>query len=113
MASVLSPPAYMLKDPFQIDLKPYLRGGQEETIFNMCGYRAPKLDIVRLGFIGIGNRGYSNLNHMTFLEGVQIKAVCDIVQFRIDSVQQLLRKRGGLPEAQVYTGSEDAWKKSM
>lgn len=79
----------------------------------MCGYRAPKLDIVRLGFIGIGNRGYSNLNHMTFLEGVQIKAVCDIVQFRIDSVQQLLRKRGGLPEAQVYTGSEDAWKKSM
>ncbi len=78
--------------------------------FNMCGYRAPKLDIVRVGFIGIGNRGYANLNQMTFLEGVQIKAICDIVPFRIDDVQQLLRKRG-LPEAKVYTGGEDAWKR--
>jgi len=83
-------------------------GGRQ--YFNMCGYRAPKLDIVRVGFIGIGNRGYSNLNQMTFLEGVQIKAVCDIVQFRIDNVQQLLRKQG-LPETQVYTGSEDAWRR--
>ncbi len=78
--------------------------------FNMCGFRAPKLDIVRVGFIGIGNRGYSNLNQMTFLEGVQIKAICDIVPFRIDNVQQLLRRQG-IPEAQVYTGSEEAWKK--
>ncbi|MPN28761.1 Glycosyl hydrolase family 109 protein 1 [bioreactor metagenome] len=76
----------------------------------MCGYRAPKLDIVRVGFIGIGNRGYANLNQMTFLEGVQIKAVCDIVPFRIDNVQQLLRKQG-LPEVQVYTGREDAKKR--
>lgn len=82
----------------------------KKQYFNMCGYRAPKLDIVRVGFIGIGNRGYSNLNQMTFLEGVQIKAICDIVPFRIDDVQQLLRKRG-LPEAKVYTGSDDAWKR--
>ncbi len=33
----------------------------KKQYFNMCGYRAPKLDIVRVGFIGIGNRGYSNL----------------------------------------------------
>ncbi len=81
----------------------------EKQSFNMCGYRAPKLETVRVGFIGIGNRGYSNLNQMTFLEGAQIKAICDIVQFRIDEVQQLLVKRK-LPKAQVYTGSEEAWK---
>lgn len=78
--------------------------------FNMCGYRAPRLDIVRVGFIGVGNRGYSNLNQMTFLEGVEIKAICDIIQFRIDDVQQLLKKQG-LPQARVYSGNEDAWKK--
>ena len=78
--------------------------------FNMCGYRAPKLDIVRVGFIGIGNRGYGNLNQMTFLDGVQIAAICDIVQFRIENAQQLLRKRE-LPEARVSTGSKDAWKR--
>lgn len=76
----------------------------------MCGYRAPKLDIVRVGFIGIGNRGYGNLNQMTFLDGVQIAAICDIVQFRIENAQQLLRKRE-LPEARVSTGSKDAWKR--
>lgn len=81
----------------------------DKQFFNMCGYRAPKLDTVRVGFIGIGNRGYSNLNQMTFLEGVQIKAICDIVQFRIDEAQQLLTKKN-LPKAQVFTGSNDAWK---
>ena len=95
-----------ISDKFEVLSK----GTGRKQYFNMCGYRAPKLDIVRVGFIGIGNRGYSNLNQMTFLDGVQIKAVCDIVQFRIDNVQQLLVKQG-LPEAQVYAGSEDAWKR--
>jgi len=95
-----------ISDKFEVLSK----GTGRKQYFNMCCYRAPKLDIVRVGFIGIGNRGYSNLNQMTFLDGVQIKAVCDIVQFRIDNVQQLLVKQG-LPEAQVYTGSEDAWRR--
>lgn len=76
---------------------------------NMCGYRAPILKTVRTGFVGVGNRGYSNLNQMTFLDGVEIKAICDIAQFRIDEAQQLLQKRG-LPTARVYTGSNDAWR---
>lgn len=80
-----------------------------EQVNNMCGYRAPKLKTVRVGFVGIGNRGYSNLNQMTFLEDVEIKAVCDITQFRIDEVQLLLQKKG-LPKAKVYTGSKDAWR---
>src|SRR5438874_1516886 len=29
--------------------------------FNMCGYAAPKLDVVRIGFIGLGNRGPSHV----------------------------------------------------
>lgn len=78
-------------------------------LFNMCGYRAPKIETVRVGFIGVGNRGYSNLSQITFLEGVEIKAICDIVAFRIDEAQQLLSKRG-FPAAKVYTGGEDAWK---
>lgn len=77
---------------------------------NMCGYRAPKLKTVRVGFVGIGNRGYSNLNQMTFLDGLEIKAICDIAQFRIDEVQQLLAKKG-LLKAKAYTGSDDAWRR--
>lgn len=84
--------------------------GKGKQHFNMCGYQAPKLDTVRVGFIGIGNRGYANLNQMTYLEGVHIKAICDIVQYRIDDAQRLLIKKG-IQEAQVYTGNIDAWKK--
>lgn len=78
-------------------------------IFNMSDYRAPKIDTLRVGFVGVGNRGYSNLNQMTYLEGVEIKAICDLAAFRIDEVQQLLSKRK-LPPAKVYSGGADAWK---
>ncbi len=80
----------------------------KNQVFNMCGYRAPKLDTVRVGFIGVGRRGYSNLRQMTFLEGVKIVAICDIVQDRIDEVQQLLSNQK-LPAAEVCIGS-DSWK---
>ncbi|HHU26462.1 MAG TPA: Gfo/Idh/MocA family oxidoreductase, partial [Bacteroidales bacterium] len=84
------------------------RRRSKNQTFNMCGYRAPKLDKVRVGFIGVGKRGYSNLRQMTFLEGVEIVAICDIVQDRIDEIQRLLSNQK-LPAAQAYLGS-DAWK---
>ena len=31
------------------------QGGTQQ--FNMCGYAAPKLETVRIGFIGLGQRG--------------------------------------------------------
>ncbi len=76
---------------------------------NMCGFAAPKLETVRVGFIGVGNRGFSNMRQMTYLEGVQIKAICDIVPFRIDEAQKCLADQK-LPAAKVYTGKDDAWK---
>ncbi len=32
--------------------------------FNMCGYAAPKLDTVRIGIIGIGNRGLAAVDRL-------------------------------------------------
>ena len=77
--------------------------------FNMCGYGAPKLQTVRVGFIGIGNRGYSNLRQLTFIEGVEIKAICDLMQFRIDEAQTLLSDRK-LPAAKAYIKDENTWR---
>ena len=39
-------------------------GEDRAQLFNMCGYAAPKLDVVRVGFIGLGNRGPVHLNSM-------------------------------------------------
>ena len=37
---------------------------------NMCGYAAPKLEKVRIGFIGLGMRGPGAVQRMSHIEGV-------------------------------------------
>ncbi len=110
----LAPHLHGTEMPSNIDMhtvksKEDARDNPISQTFNMCGYRAPKIDTVRVGFIGVGTRGYSNLHQMTYLESVEIKAICDIVQFRIDDVQQLLAKCN-LPQAKAYIGEEE-WKR--
>jgi len=77
--------------------------------FNMCGYAAPKLDKVRVGFVGIGDRGIGAVDRMTFIEGVEVTALCDTRQAAIDGAQASLAK-GGLPKAKEFTGSDTAFK---
>ncbi|MDP2058770.1 MAG: acetylgalactosaminidase, partial [Flavobacteriaceae bacterium] len=59
--------------------------------FNMHGYGAPKLDKVRVGFIGVGSRGSGTLVRLSSIEGVEVKALCDIVPERINSAIKLLK----------------------
>lgn len=77
--------------------------------FNMCGYAAPKLETVRIGFVGLGNRGPGAVERMSNIDGVQIVALCDKTPDRVAKAQKILEKHG-LPAAKEYTGSEDAWK---
>ncbi|MGN6490510.1 MAG: Gfo/Idh/MocA family protein [Agriterribacter sp.] len=76
--------------------------------FNMSGYAAPKIDTVRIGFVGLGNRGPGAVNRISHIEGVEIKALCDKRPERIANAQKILEK-AGLPKATEYTG-EDGWK---
>ncbi len=78
--------------------------------FNMCGYRAPKLEKVRVGFIGLGMRGPGAVIRMLHIEGVEIAALCDKYSDRVDTTQKILTERG-LPKAKSFSGSEEAWKK--
>ncbi len=80
-----------------------------KQLFNMCGYSAPKLDKVRVGFIGLGNRGPVNVDAMAYVEGVEIKALCDKRTVRVENAQKILSKHG-LPPAKSYGGTEDIWK---
>ncbi len=77
--------------------------------FNMCGYAAPKMDKVRIGIVGLGMRGPGAVSRMSFIEGVEIKALCDQYPDRVASAQKILAKKG-LPKATEYSGSKDAWK---
>jgi predicted dehydrogenase len=77
--------------------------------FNMSGYAAPKLDKVRIGFVGLGQRGPGAVERMSYIEGVEIVGLCDQYGDRVEKMQQLLEKHG-LPKAKNYSGSKDAWK---
>jgi len=81
-------------------------GGQR---FNMSGYAAPKLDTVRVGFIGLGMRGPAHLKNMTKLEGVEIKALCDIRPEYAKKAKESIEPSGHNPE--IYTGNKEEWKK--
>ena len=78
--------------------------------FNMSGYAAPKLDKVRIGFIGLGNRGPGAVERISNIDGVEIIALCDKDLDRTEKGQKILAKHG-LPKAKTYGGSEDEWKK--
>ncbi len=77
--------------------------------FNMSGYAASKLDTVRIGFIGLGNRGPAAVERMTHIEGVSIKALCDIRSEKVNAVKKSLE--GSMHTPVIYTGKEDEWKK--
>ena len=75
---------------------------------NMSGYAAPKLDKVRIGFIGLGMRGPGAVERMSHIDGVDIVALCDKFPDRVAKAQKILDK-AGLPQARAYSG-DDGWK---
>lgn len=75
--------------------------------FNMCGYAAPKLDTVRVGFVGVGSRGSGSVERMSRIGGVSIVAICDELQEHALAAKERI-KTSGHP-AIIYAGKEDSW----
>lgn len=76
--------------------------------FNMCGYAAPKLETVRIGIIGLGQRGSEAVERLSYIDGVEIVALCDKYPDRIAKAQHSL-ERMQRPRAKEYSG-EEGWK---
>lgn len=80
----------------------YEKKGQR---FNMCGYAAPKLNVVRIGVVGLGMRGSDAVERLSFIDGVEITALCDKYADRVTAAQKTLEKMGR-PKAKEYSGEE-------
>jgi len=83
--------------------------GRQAKHFNMSGYAAPKIDVVRIGFIGLGNRGPGAVSRMSKIDGVEIKALCDIRPEKAEKAKSLLANTSHRPD--MYTAGENDWKK--
>ena len=76
--------------------------------FNMSGYAAPKIDTVRIGIIGLGARGADTVALLPHIDGIDIRAVCDLVPQKADAAKKQLETLGFHPD--TYSGKEDSWK---
>ena len=86
-------------------LVPERPAGQKDVV-NLV---TPKLDTVRVGFIGLGMRGPGAVERFLHIPGTKVVALCDIRPEQVEKCQGILKK-AGVPEAVGYSGSEDAWK---
>ena len=80
---------------------PQREAGQTDVI----QLTAPKLETVRVGFVGLGMRGPGAVARWTYIPGVQIVALCDYEEARAERCQEYLRK-AGLPPAAIYFGEK-------
>ncbi|MBS1872796.1 MAG: Gfo/Idh/MocA family oxidoreductase [Acidobacteria bacterium] len=75
---------------------------------SMIGVPFDKKPLVRMGFIGVGGRGRSQLQNFTAVDGVSVTALCDISKESIDRSAKMLDK-AGLPAATVYSAGDHAF----
>ena len=80
----------------------------QKPVFNMCGFAAPKLEVVRIGIIGIGMRGSDAVGRLSYIDGVEIVAICDKYPERLAGAQKTLASLNR-PKAKEYSG-EEGWK---
>ncbi len=83
---------------------------QRTQQFNMHGFAAPKLDKVRVGIVGVGERGSGTVVRLASIQGVEIKALCDVVPHRVESSASLLKKEFSGHSPQSYSDNPQSWK---
>lgn len=76
---------------------------------HVLGLVTPKLDTVRIGFIGLGMRGPGAVQRMIHVPGTKVVALADLHADRVERTQKMLDE-AGVARAAEYSGSADAWK---
>lgn len=95
---------YKVKDGTIVLDEPSRAPGQMSALQMAC----EPIDTVRIGFIGLGMRGSSAVQRYTWVDGIKIVAICDLLPERVEAAQKGLEERG-FPRAAEYTG-EEGWK---
>ena len=68
-------------------------------------FRAAPMDIVRIGFVGVGRQGSSHVRNLLKIKGARITAVCDIAGDKVRAMQDLV-EAAGQPRPTGYARGE-------
>lgn len=67
---------------------------REPGVKDVLELRCEPLDTVRIAFIGLGMRGSEAIRRYTFLEGVRVVALCDVMPENVDKANEILVTKG-------------------
>src|SRR3954452_7595596 len=73
----------------------------------MIGVPFEARERVRLGIIGVGGRGTSLLRDLLAVDGVEVKAICDLVPEKVEHAQKMVTDAGQLKPAGFGKGDYD------
>ena len=76
---------------------------------NALQLRCPKIDTVKIGLIGLGNRGQMALERLPNIQGVKIVAIADIDSNKVNSSYNKYFKSSSFPKPDRYYLKND-WK---
>lgn len=78
---------------------------REQGQKSVLGLSVPKMEVVRVGFVGLGMRGPMAVQRFTHIPGTHIVALCDYDTQRAEACQIYL-KDASLPKADIYSGEK-------
>ena len=73
-------------------------------------FTVPKIDPVRIGYVGVGGMGSAHVRNLLSIEGVEIRAVCDIVPEKVLKIQNQVEE-AGQKRPEGYTRGETDFKR--
>jgi predicted dehydrogenase len=68
-------------------------------------FAAPPMDVVRIGFVGVGGMGSVHCQNLLRVPGAQLTAICDIVPEKVTRIQDLVVE-AGQPRPTGYSRGE-------
>lgn len=79
---------------------------------SMINYADKPMDKIRLGFIGVGARGPGHVSQMLMMDGVEVKAICDLHQDWAENAAKRV-VNAGQPAPALYVGDEYEYRKML
>ena len=73
-------------------------------------FKLAPIDTVRIGFVGVGGMGSTHVQNFLNIDGVQVKAICDIVPEKVEQAQKWVVE-AGQPKPTGYSKSPTDFKR--
>jgi predicted dehydrogenase len=84
-----------------------MTGGISSKAAYRNGFAAEPLDVVRVGIIGLGNRGGGHVRRLLKLDNVEVRAVCDILEDKVAKAQEVAEEAGQMKPEGYSQGDYD------